>query len=71
MEHNSNFNLCTGSVGGYVRYKKGNLIYVFSGPINAPDALSAEIEPILHIVRLISMARFVAVCFYMFKTLRG
>ena len=53
MEHNSNFNLCIGSVGGYVRYKKGNLIYVFSGPINAPDALSAEIEAILHIVRLI------------------
>ncbi|KAL1807646.1 hypothetical protein ACET3Z_024636 [Daucus carota] len=46
---NSNFNLCTGSVGGYARYKKGNLIYVFSGPINAPDALSAEIEAILHI----------------------
>lgn len=44
---------CSGAVGGYIKNKSGDLVYVFSGPIKVSNALSAEIEAILHVVRMI------------------
>lgn len=44
------FNKCKARIGGYLKDKDDNIVFIFSGPSNASSPLLAELEAISHLL---------------------